>query len=236
MFYDIERHRIASENRIGANGDPDKRAKRNIAVAPDLYLPHIATLKAAEHACELALVRSYRRTASPAVRTWQTASKGVGDKLFARFLGHLGHPLIATPHRWEGTGTERVLIEGEPYERTLRQLWAYCGHGDPARKRRAGQNADDGAAGGNPRCKMLIHLIAAGCVKEPGRQVAMLRIGEQKPDECTWDYRAVYEQARLDFWAEPRDGWTDLHQHNAAIRKVAKEILRDLWIVARGDR
>jgi hypothetical protein len=50
-----------------------------------------------------------------------------------------------------------------------------------------------------------------------------------------WHYRNVYDEARAlyaDRLDVNQDPWTPGHQHAAAIRKVAKEILRDLWIAS----
>lgn len=41
-------------------------------------------------------------------------------------------------------------------------------------------------------------------------------------------YREVYDRARRDY--ESRDGWTKLHQHYAALRKMEKMFLSHLWL------
>lgn len=198
---------------------------------PDFFADHFARLEATEHAAKLMLRRCYKRVAPPELRAWQEASKGVGPDSFARILGHLGDPYIATPHRWEGTGADRVLIQGESYVRTVAQLWQYCGHGDPARRKTKGMTADDLFALGNPTLKMLVHLQAEWCMKQPGGR-----------------YRLVYEAARLSAadktHATPcvRCGpsgkpavegspWSAGHQHAHALRIVGKELLRDMWLV-----
>lgn len=198
---------------------------------PDFFADHYARLEATEHAAKLMLRRCYKRVAPPELRAWQEASKGVGPDSFARILGHLGDPYIATPHRWEGTGADRVLIQGESYVRTVAQLWQYCGHGDPARRKTKGMTAADAFALGSPTLKMLVHLQAEWCMKQPGGR-----------------YRLVYEAARLSAadktHATPcvRCGpsgkpavegspWSAGHQHAHALRIVGKELLRDMWLV-----
>jgi hypothetical protein len=220
MFNDAQQARIAARNRAERGG-----------VDPDVYETYLATLDASEHLCRLALRRCARRVVPAPIRTWQAATVGLGDDLFARLLGHLGHPRWATPHHWEGTGANRHLVADPPYERTVGQLWAYCGHGDPTRRPRKGATADDLFACGNPILKMLVHLNAEACMKQT-----------RSP------YRLVYDDARATYadrvHAEPciRCGpsgrpaaegtpWSAAHQHAAALRKVGKEILRDLWIV-----
>ena len=50
----------------------------------------------------------------------------------------------------------------------------------------------------------------------------------------TSPYRVVYDMAAIKY--EDREGWTKGHKRNAALRKVGKEILKDIWLVARGTR
>lgn len=235
---DAMQARIAAVNRAERGG-----------VDPVIYGTYIEALTAAEHVCELSMRRCYRRVVPPEIVAWQKAERGVGEKLTARLLGHLGDPCIATPHRWEGTGSKRKLMVGEPYQRTISQLWQYCGVGDPARKKHKGMTAEEAFALGNPTIKMLLHLHAEACVKAGSGR-----------------YREVYEKARASYdptrlqepddthaaaevgWvkthatecvrcgpsgkpAQPGSPWSKGHQHAAALRKVAKEILRDLWRV-----
>ena len=112
-------------------------------------------------------------------------------------------------------------------DRSVSQLWSYCGHGDPARKRRAGMTAEEAAAMGNPQAKMLTRLLAECCMKQNG--------GTDKNGKARLPspYRAVYDEARMDY--EARD-WTDGHRHNAALRKTGKAILKDLWLAAGGAK
>jgi hypothetical protein len=129
-------------------------------------------------------------------------------------------------------GPSRVLVADPPYERTVSQLWAYCGHGDPARRKRKGMDASDAMGLGNPRAKMVAHLIAENAIKEPGRKVDLLRAGGQQPGDATWPYRRLYEETRVRYWIDHTE-WPEGHQHNSAIHLVAKEILRDLWVETR---
>lgn len=222
MLEDAMAARIAATNRAERGG-----------VSPDIYQSYIESLSAAEHVCQLAMIRCYRRVVPPEIRAWQQSERGIGDKLTARLLGHLGDPCIATPHWWEGSGSNRKLMEGEPYERTLSQLWQYCGVGDPARRKQKGMTADELFALGNPTIKMLLHLHAESCVKA-----------------ASGHFREVYDKARFEYQdrchavdcvrcgpsgkpALVGSPWSKGHQHAAALRKVSKEILRDLWRVRR---
>jgi hypothetical protein len=211
--------RIAATNRVERGG-----------VEPDVYLPYLEALRTAEHVCELHTRRCYRRVVPPEIRAWQLAERGIGEKLTARLLGHLGDPCIAVPHRWEGTGSARHLLAGTPNLRTVSQLRQYCGVGDPHRRKTKDMTADEAFALGNPKIKMLMRLHAEACIKTTGH------------------YREVYDKARAEYVDKahtvdcPRCGptgkpalvgtpWSKGHQHAAALRKVAKEILRDLWRV-----
>jgi hypothetical protein len=220
MFHDAQQARIAATNRAERGG-----------VDADIYAAYLDSLTVAEHQCKLALRRCYRRVVPESIREWEKASKGVGIDRLARLLGHLGHPRIATPHHWEGAGAQRTLIADSPFERTVSQLWQYCGVGRPERKRK-GMTADELAAQGNPTLKPQIWLASVECMK------------------CmTSPYRAVYEDAREAYVdklhsvecvrcgpsgkpALEGSPWCPGHQHAAALRKVGKEILRDLWKVS----
>lgn len=223
MFHDSQQARIAAVNRAERGG-----------VEPIIYEAYTDSLKRAEHECLLAMRRCYRRVVPEPIQSWQKAMTGIGIDRLAKILGHLGHPVWATPHHWEGTGSNRVLITDPPFERSIGQLWQYCGHGAPARKRK-GMSADDLAAMGSPVLKSLLWNAATECMK-----------CRNSP------FRLVYEEARQNVAdkvhtvecvrcgpsgkpAQPGDPWSAGHQHAHALRIVGKEILRDLWLVANRD-
>lgn len=224
MYQDAMQVRIAATNRL-------ERSAINKDVAN--YELHIKLLSGTEHECALELVRSYRKTVPASVRTWQKNSPGIGEHLLARLLGIIGDPRLATPYHWEGTGKDsRRLVADEPYARSISQLWSYCGVGDPERKRRKGQTVEEAMACGIPLAKSVLYLLAQSCVKV-----------NRGP------YREHYDAARLRYAdrlhktdcpacgpagkpAKAGSPWSPAHQHAAAMRKVSKEILRDLWIQA----
>jgi hypothetical protein len=269
LFADVQQTRIACGHRAGRcircmhiPKDHQRACGKEGCACPSLFLldpgqlkPQLDMLAATEHQLGLAMVRCYRRIVDPSIRTWQQETTGIGEHLLARLLGTIGHPRHATPYHWEGQGPERVLISDPPFERNVAKLWAYCGHGDPDRKRRKGMTAEDGAALGNPRAKMLVHLLAEAAMKCVGSaataeaeasahpqpadaqdagSIATDGADSSDPPRSTRarsPYRDTYEEARLRF--ADRD-WTPAHQHAAALRSVGKEILRDLWLAA-GD-
>lgn len=221
QYWDLQKTRIALINRATRGG-----------IDPAVIADTIDAAAAAEHLAALAMRRTYRRVVPPPIITWQKDTAGIGEHLLARLLGVIGHPIHTTRYAWAGTGTNRQLYVVGNFDRRVSDLWSYCGHGDPTRKRRKGMTAEEAFAMGAPAAKMLVRLIAEGCMK------------------CrTSPYRDVYDQAR-DKYAErthttecpqckgssqPGDPWRDGHQHVAALRLVGKHILKDLWEVAHDD-
>lgn len=242
-FHDAQENRKALMNRM-ERGDIDA----------ELLIGHRANLEASEHDLKLAMIRSYRqvvRTYLPAVEEWQKHRKGIGEHLLARLLGHLGHPVVAQPYQWMDTSPEghscipgkcgkRHLVALEPFERTVGQLWQYCGHGAPD-KRKKGMSQEEAMRLGNPTCKMLVHLLAESCVKAGIRK---LPHAEDPFDPETRKpisyYGQVWYDRRVETWDRDlsgcgcKDGCSDGHKQADALRIVGKEILRDLWIYAQG--
>jgi hypothetical protein len=229
MFHDAQKTRIAAHNRAERGG-----------VSADIYTAYTEATENAEHVCKLALARTYRRVVPSEIIAWQKAERGIGEPLLARLLGHLGDPYIATPYRWMakppedhecgGTcGADRHLVALEPFARTVGQLWAYCGIGDPARKRRRLMDADEALAAGKPLLKSLVYLLAVACVKQPAgsRYRDAYDGGRERYAE------RIHVEACAPCHAKPEQPWKPGHQHAAALRLVGKEILRDLWLAAR---
>ena len=202
MFEDAQKSRIGCSNRIERGG-----------VDSGPYLGQLAAMEAAEHSIGLGMRRCYRANVDPRILVWQKNTRGIGEHLLARLIGLIGHPVHTTAHHWEGSGEDRELIEDGPLERSVSQLWSYCGHGDVTRKRRTGMTAEEAAAMGNPRAKMIVHLIAESVVKARG------------------PHRVYYDERRL---ATVDRGWTPGHSHNDALRILGKAILKDLWIASGG--
>jgi hypothetical protein len=226
LYADVQQTRIACENRAERGG-----------LDPIILGPYFKGLAQTEHQLKLALGRCYRRVVDPSIREWQQATIGIGEHTLARLLGAIGHPRHATPHHWEGDGDNRVLIADPPFERNVAKLWAYCGHGDPARRRRKGMTAEDGAALGNPRAKMLTYLLAEACMKCVGSAGSSSESVDLAPTRARSPYRDVYDQAKAvyaDRTDEDGKPWPPARYHAAALRRVGKEILRDLWLAA-GD-
>lgn len=199
----------------------------------DLFGPHLAQLEATEHAARLMLRRCYRRVVPASLKALQKTEAGLGEDSFARILGHLGDPYIATPHWWEGTGTNRTLMVGEPYVRTISQLWQYCGHGAPGRVAK-GMTADQLAGLGNPTLKMLVHLQAEFCMKQKGRYRLLYEAIRGQVEDKVHSIPCV----RCGPSGKPaQEGtpWAKGHQHAHALRVLGKELLRDMWLARHAE-
>lgn len=162
MFYDAQENRKRIANRAGryaqAEGTPTKHTM------PDWLAFEVDNAAREEKRVGKLLVAHYHDVAPRGVILWQESTPGVGAHLTARLLGHLGHPRIAVPYHWEGTGTKRALVADDPYLRSVGQLWAYCGHGDPALRGRS-KVAEENFAAGSPMLKMLVWNMASCAMK-----------------------------------------------------------------------
>jgi len=157
--------------------------------------------------------------------------RGIGDKTVARLLGEIGHPIVAFPAHWEEGGDdedEKILVEDEPFIRRVSDLWSYCGHGDPSRKRKKGMTQDDALKLGNPTAKMTVNQMATRCMMRKGGTTPTGKVDAPSP------YRAVYDAKRAHY-ETARPEWPDARKKGAAIRITGKEILRDLYNAALKD-
>jgi hypothetical protein len=152
-FADAQAARVAFENK-----------DRSGTVEMEAFGPVVDLYKQAESRLEKELVACYRVTVPESVRRWQEETAGIGEHTLARLLGVTGDPRMAYPRHWEGTGSDRHLVDGEPHERLVSQLWQYCGHGAPKNRDVKG----DAAAlmkNGRPDAKKLVYLLASAQVK-----------------------------------------------------------------------
>jgi len=174
--------------------------------ALDIVQDHLA---AVEHEAELELKRAWRKHP---LRQWATDYPGVGEKLIARLIAETGDP-------------------GE--RPNPAKLWAYCGLGDPARKRKAGMTQEEAFKLGNPKAKKICWLIGESFVKVnrgPGREhydAARAKYADRVHDgpciRCGPSGKP----------ALPGSPWSLKHQHEAAKRYAVKMFLKDLWIASR---
>jgi hypothetical protein len=242
LLDDIERVRIMNSNRIGA-----------LERAHGESLPHLLEIKnpldQAEHLAELELVRAWRKHP---LAPWAKGIRGVGEKSIARLIAEIGDPAIGTLGHWETSVStngatadaesndddapkNREWIIDEEFERTVSQLWAYCGVGDPARNRiPKGAVQSDLLKRGKPRAKKQLYLIGTSLLKSG------IRGGEAISDwgQFYMDARVKYSERIHDAACPPchaaaGDPWKPGHQHMAALRLMEKHFLKELWKQAR---
>ena len=257
MYADHQRHRIATENAI-------RSMTVNVA---DGYLDYATELKDQEERLSKELVRLYRQVAPAGVIAWRKTAKGVGEHMLARLLGQCGHPRLATPQHWarnltitddefgDAENPKRMLVDGEPFLRTLAQFRQYCGHGQAGR-RTTGMSQQEAFALGRPACKMLVHLIAEGVVKAQVRKDAddvrfplgplgavyldtKARYAERTHTvPCPGGFtsagsRVVRARCKHDGqYAEAGDPFSPAHIHAIAMRHLGKAILAELFDAA----
>lgn len=234
IFDTLQQTRIMLSNRL-----TNPRVK-DLADAYGLTI-HLDAIKAAETEAGKILRQLYIAAVPEEILVWQSQSPGVGELLTARLLGRTGHPRMAFPKRWvDGTkGAKLELIDDEPYTRSLRQFWAFCGLGDPLRKRVRNMTQAEALALGDPNAKKIMWNIATSVMRNSGA----------RREQPRTSYRVVYDAARIHYDerlhatpcvrcgpsgkpAQEGSQWNDGHKHAAALRKMQKEILRDLWIKA----
>ncbi len=235
---DLEAVRIANENRLRqltrdeTDSDGEERGFGLDATHPDVAKLEalVKMLADAEHQATLNLNRVMRRHP---LGPWVKAQKGVGEKTAARLLAIIGDPYVN-------------MQTGEV--RTVSQLWAYAGHGDPARKLRKGMTQADLFALGNPTAKKRTWLIATAILKAGGGEEKAIAVAESSlltPSLASAYYaRKRATEGRLHATeckrcgpsgkpAQPGSPWSDAHRHADALRITGKEFLRGLWIEAK---
>lgn len=171
---------------------------------------------------ERAAVRALeKRMKSHVLYPWVEANKGVGAKSTARLLGAIGDPYMKELYVEEEWGQYRHVYK----PRSVAELWAYCGYGvvdGKAPYRRSGFKVN-----WNPDARKRVWLIAETSVK------------------CNGTYKPVYDAAKAAALAivhqqdchrckvKAGEPLTAGHAHARALRRVSKEILRDLWLLSK---
>ena len=248
LLDDLEADRIRQTNRIGA-----LERSRGEAM-PHLYAV-IEPIERAEHLAERELVRVWRRhPLAPWAKSVRGVGEKSIARLIAEIgepsLGSDGHwethengaakvdaeSTFATPPDNEDGATaianpsintprSRTWIIDEYWERSVSQLWQYCGVGDPARSKIAkGATQAELMKRGKPRAKKQLYLIATSMLKAGNREV--YDAGRERYAD------RVHVDACAPCHAKKDDPWKPGHQHMAALRLVEKTLLRDLWLEA----
>lgn len=183
--------------------------------------------------------------------------KLVADEPFKRNVAKLwqycgmGDPTI---RRKAGQSAEEVTRAGNPKAKMLIRLIAEgtikcVGSAPPASIPEFATQADTESAEETISLPIDIDYVtsanlstdAATSIPEPLNLTASVEssenddgiLGKTKPTSLSnrrrSPYRDIYDAARI-YYAD-HEGWTLMHQHNAALRKVSKEILKDIWVL-----
>lgn len=212
---DLEHLRIAAQHR-----ERILREKKGVTGQPLEMLQEI-----------LSHLQTLESEAERELRNWMSQHElepfvkgtiGLGDKQTARLLAQIGSPCL----RYDPE-------TGEEIQRTVRQLWAYCGYA-PGQRPTAGQRL-----GYNPHAKKRVRMIAEQAIRHRCEACVEQGRAMKEVDEAGWHppapdctcrikhpYRVVFDTTRAQYDSYDT---TDLHKHNMALRRVCKEILKDLW-------
>lgn len=212
---DIETVRIATQNRIRAIEDDWKMPQ-----LADAYRPQLKALKDVEHQAALQLQRVVRQHP---LGPWIKATHGVGEKQGARLIAAIRDPYIRPPMFVDG-------VEAEPSRprRGPAELWAYCGF-VPGQRRRKGERAN-----WNPVAKSRAYLVAEACLKAKAKSpYGPLYDAERAKHEHVVHAEPCAQCGTKGNPAPAGSPLRDGHKHARALRRVAKEILKDLFLEAR---
>jgi hypothetical protein len=259
-FDDLERVRIATENRVRSLGQVKGLDGTDMEAR---LLELVDALQVLEHQAELSLKRALR---THPLGPWVKATVGIGEKQGARLLAAIGDPA------WNHA-------EDRP-RRGPAELWAYCGlhvinpgqssadaqpflAGDPSGQDSADAQVGSAAGSGHPgdhEKDVSQASVVSGVAPKRARgqkanwnATAKMRaflIAESCIKQAASPYRAVYDEGRAHYAdavhpqpcaqcgpkgkpAQPGSPLSAGHQHARALRLVMKAILRDLWVEAR---
>jgi len=248
----------AKKARISA----DNRVKRGRTVGCQLEAAEILDpAKFLEEQYKGVLLSQYQATVPEHIRKWAECIPGLASgPLFARMLGVIGNPRIATPYRREKEDGKVILVaDGKPYERTVRQLWQYCGCGDPrtipTRSILGESPTQEQLLRGGQRTTMLplLYTFSSYLVLQHTRSEAVADskyyltyvgakadcelLGRVHEFECRNRKRPPMGPNGCGTslhpeWGAPGSPWRPGHINAHAHRLVWKAFLKDLWIIS----
>lgn len=253
---DLEKLRIATENRLRqfTRTEPDEDGEMrgfgldegHPAVARLVEI--VATLREAETLAVKSLEQGVKQHP---LGPWVKKTKGIGLKQGGRLLAAIGdpywHPIFNRPRLvselWSFCGYGVWRIDPATLEVVPREQGLPPGDLGIAPHRRKGVKSN-----WNDAAKMRVYLIAEACLKqlEKGCKQEDGTVKHQSGCDCS-PYRRIYDETRAKYAdgvhrmdckrcgpsGKPALAGSPLsagHQHARAMRKMSKEILRDLWL------
>lgn len=227
-YYNAEQNVTRHSNRI-------ERMKELRLVLPELN-DMLGSAKLAYDESRRPLLAVYRRIAPAAIQRYQKDTIGLGEAGIAQLVGTVGDFISYTEAWWEESGTtededgvkvpKRVLRTGAKVSCGVRDIYAYCGMGDPALRRRRGTTQEENLRAGSPFAKRTAWLVAKTALRQNGGED---KNGKARPITPYYGAYRVAKDAKL------AEGWTKGHAENHAVRVVAKCILKDIWRVQHGQ-
>lgn len=229
---DFEKVRIGTANRIEALG----RVKNIDPDAPEMVRLRgtLEGLKALEAGTIKELERAMK--AHP-LGPWVDRTVGLGYKQAGRLLAAIGDPYWNDLH-------ERPRLVSE--------LWSYAGFS--VKEGRAVRREKGVKANWSNTAKMRAFVIASQTIRYTGEPDKNGDSGTRSPYREVYDQRRAVTETRVHDtqcqnrsryspngcgtrehpeWGAPGSAWRDGHRHADALRVVAKEVLRDLWLEAK---
>lgn len=228
---DVEQTRVRGGNRLAASrrqgyDDPEfEEALDGIGFAEEKFVK--------------LLVSKLKVEAPKPVLDFAKATSGIGLKSLARLMGEVGDFATFTEAWWEEgdekTEGKKVLVTGETFSIGVRDLWSYCGVGDPTRKMKGGITQAELFALGNPRAKKQAWLMATACLKAKTSPYNPLYYTVRAKYEKAVHSRVCAQCGTKGHPAPEGSALRPGHVHANALRLVAKAILKDLWRVRHGQ-
>lgn len=221
---DLEDLRKATENRIRSltRTEPDKDGViRSEGIHPlDPQVMAVQGILDGVKAQEKAAIKNLEKQIldSP-FGEYVKMRKGIGPKAIGRLLAATGDPYIANQIFLDD---DYNVIGSYIFERSLRQFFTYCGYGiasdGNARRRKKGEKAN-----WNSEAKKRVYIISDSAMKQRNSHL-----------------REVYDSAKLKYENSEvidKEGnfvpISDGRRHNRALRAMSKEVLAELYHVAR---
>lgn len=223
---DLEDIRISLSNRLYSltHGEQDADGVLRTYGLPDddpAVLAVQELLEGAQRLEKAAVKALEKRMKKHVLYKWVEDNKGIGAKSAARLLSAIGDPYMKELYVEEEWKQYRRVLK----PRTISELWAYCGYSvvdGAAPRRMKGKQVN-----WNPEARTRVWLMAETSVK------------------CKGTYKPVYDEAKAQALANPHkvdcprckakagEPLSAGHAHARALRRVSKEILRDLWLLSK---